>query len=105
MAEINIIAVFFSCAAILVIGGVYAVKTSEKQTAEPRIYFILPINGNTSDIEFIVRQYIYKTVGQYPAAVIILYDMGADNDTVRIFEQLMDSVCDYKIVNNAEILR
>ena len=100
MAEINIIAVFFSCAAILVIGGIYAVKTSEKQAAEPRIYFVLPINDNTSDIEFIVRQYIYKTVGQYPA-----YDMGANNDTVRIFELLMDSVCDYKIVNNAEILR
>ncbi len=96
------IAVFVSCAAILVINGIYAVRSSDISGSMPRIYFILPVQENTSDIEFIVRQYVYKAAEQYPETVIIFYDMGAKKDTVEVFRRLMECSCRYYIVNEDE---
>ena len=103
MQEIRLIAVFLTCAAILVINGIYAVRSSGSPGSLPRIYFIVPVQEDTSDIEFIVRQYIYKAAEQYPEIVIIFYDLGASKDTIRIFEQLMEFSCDYYIVNEDDI--
>ncbi len=101
MNVFGITAVFLSCAAILIINGIYAVRTAGEREF-PRAFLILPVYDDTSDIEFIVRQYIYKVVGQYPDVLIIFYDMGADSDTIRIFERLMEPVGGYCIVNNAD---
>ena len=97
------IAVFVTCAAILVVNGIYAVRSSESSGSLPKIYFILPVRENTSDIEFIVRTYIYKAAEQYPETVIIFYNMGAEEDTVKIFERLMEFSCRYYIVKDDEI--
>ncbi len=97
------IAVFLTCSAILVINGIYAVRASESSGLLPRIYFVLPVQENTSDIEFIVRKYIYKAAEQYPETVIIFYNMGAEEDTVKIFERLMEFSCRYYIVKDGEI--
>ncbi len=96
------IAVFLTCAAILVINGIYAVRSSERSGHLPRIYFVLPVRENTCDIEFMVRQYIYKAAEEYPETVIIVYNMGAGKDTLEIFERLMEYSCQYYIVEDDE---
>ena len=101
MTELNITAIFLSCTAILIINGIYAVKTAVPGNC-PRVFLILPVDSGTSDIEFIVRRYIYRVMGQYPDTLIIFYDMGASSDTVQIFERLMEPVGSYCIVNNAD---
>ena len=101
MLEIRLIMIFFACTAFLVISGIILVNSSDSAESDPRIFILLPVGKNTSDIEFIVREYIYKTAAEYPGTLILLYDFGADRDTVRIFEKLMQSSCNYLILENS----
>ncbi|MCM1327854.1 MAG: hypothetical protein NC253_00300 [Ruminococcus sp.] len=105
MIELQLLAIFALCTAALVIFGITAVKQAEKNGSEPRIFIVLPAGKNTADIEFLVRSCIYRAAEQYPQAVALLCDYGAEEETVRIFEKLMEGVCEYYVAdreNSAE---
>ena len=99
MLEIQLIVIFFACTLFLVVSSISVVRASDNAESSPRIYMVLPVGKNTSDIEFIVRDYIYKAAGKYPETMILLCDFGADKDTVYIFEKLMQFSCNYFIVD------
>ena len=101
MLEIKLIAIFFACTTFLVISGVVIVNSTDYSESDPRVFILLPVGKNTSDIEFIVRECIYKAACEYPQPLILLCDFGADEDTVRIFEKLMQSSCNYFIMENS----
>lgn len=100
MLEMQLIAIFFACTAFLVISGVIIVNSANPAEIDPRVLILLPVGKNTSDIEFIVRECIYKAAGEYPQPLILLCDFGAEEDTVRIFEKLMESSCNYFILDS-----
>ena len=103
MLEVKLIAIFFVCTAFLIISGIIIVRSAGKAENSPRIFMILPVGKNTSDIEFIVRDYIYKAAGKYPETMILFCDLGADKDTVYIFEKLMEFSCNYFIMDYSDL--
>ena len=100
MLELRLITIFFACTAFLVVNGIIIVNSSGTAESTPRVFILLPVWENTSDIEFIVRECIYKAAEEYDHIVILLWNFGADRDTVRIFEKLMESSCNYFILDN-----
>lgn len=104
MLEIKLLTIFVLCILFLAAVGVIAVKSAEKSAGSPKIIIMLPVNANTQDVEFVVRNYIYKTAEQYPETAVILCNYGAEEETVRIFEKLMDGVGKYYVtdVQNSE---
>ena len=100
MLEIQLTAIFFACTAFLVISGIILVNSSDSSESTPQVYILLPVGKNTSDIEFIVRQCIYKAAEEYSDIMILLCDFGAEGETIRIFEKLMESSCNYCIVDS-----
>lgn len=99
MLEIRLIAVFVMCTAFLAVSGFIIVKSAGKAENKPRIFIMLPVSENTADIEFLVRTCVYKAAEQYPEAVVLLCDYGAEEDTVYIFERLMRNSCKYYVIN------
>ena len=102
MVGIQLIAIFFACTFFLIVSGLIIINSEGSCGYPPRVFIILPVNENTSDIEFIVRSCVYAAAGQYPEAAILLCDQGADADTLRIFEKLMDGFCRYCIINQKD---
>lgn len=105
MIELQLLAIFVLCTAVLVIFGITAVKRAEKNAGEPRIFIMLPVSKNFQDVEFIVRTCIYKAAEQYPEAVVILCNYGAEEEIICIFEKLMEKICKYYVAdgeNSAE---
>ena len=98
MIGIQLAAIFFACTVFLVVSGLIIINSADTSGYPPRVFIILPVNEKTSDIEFIVRSYVYTVSEQYPEAAVMLCDCGADKDTVRIFEKLMDGFCSYCII-------
>lgn len=99
MLEIKLLAIFVLCILFLAIGCVIAVKSAGKAAESPKIVIMLPVNANTQDVEFIVRNYIYKAAEQYPETAVILCNYGAGEETVRIFEKLMKNFCKYYVAD------
>lgn len=99
MIEIQLIAIFFACTIFLTVSGLIIINSKNTSDSPPDIFIILPVNKETTDIEFIVRSCIYTAVGQYPDPVVMLCDQGAEQDTILIFEKLMDGVCRYCIID------
>ena len=100
MLEMHLTAVFLGCVLFLLAMGVYAVKTAGGTEGSPGIIILLPVGKDTSDIEFVVRECVYKAAEEYPETVTLLCDLGADEDTLRIFEKLMQFSCSYYIVDH-----
>ena len=102
MIEMQLIAIFFACAVFITVSGIIIINSAEACEHPPRVFIILPVNEETSDIEFIIRSYIYAASEQYPEAAVMLWDNGADRDTVRIFETLMEGFCRYFIIDKED---
>ena len=102
MIEIQLIVIFFACTIFLTVNGLIIINSEDTSDDPPRVFIILPVNKETSDIEFIVRSYVYMAAEQYPEALVMLCDRGADKDTIRIFEKLMDGFCRYCIINQKD---
>ena len=100
MLEMQLITIFFACTAFLIISGIIIVNSSYPSENSPQVFILLPVGKNTSDIEFIVRECVYKAAEEFPGTLILLYDLGADKDTVQIFEKLMQSSCNYFILDS-----
>ncbi|MCH5194019.1 MAG: hypothetical protein J1F11_08670 [Oscillospiraceae bacterium] len=98
MIEIQLTAIFFACAVFLTVSGLIIIHSENMSDDPPRVFIILPVNKDTSDIEFIVRSCVYPAAGQHPESVVMLCDQGADKDTLRIFEKLMNGFCRYCII-------
>lgn len=99
MLEIKLLVIFVLCILFLAVSGIIAVKCAGKATGSPKIIIMLPVNSGTQDVEFVVRNYIYKAAEQYPEAAVILCNYGAEEETVRIFEKLMRDFCKYYVAN------
>ena len=99
MIEMQLIVIFFVCTIFLTISGLIIINSENMSGDPPRVFIILPVNKETSDIEFIIRSCVYAAAMQHPEAVVMLCDHGADKDTVRIFEKLMDGFCRYCIID------
>ena len=102
MVGIQLIAIFFACTAFIIVSGLIIINQTEACGYPPRVFIILPVNEKTSDIEFIIRSCVYAASEQYPEAIVMLCDQGADKDTVRIFEKLMDGFGRYYIINQKD---
>lgn len=102
MVGIQLIAIFFACTFFLIVSGLIIINSEGSCGYLPRVFIILPVNEKTSDIEFIVRSYIYAVSEQYPESAIMLCDNGADSDTIRVFEKLMDGFCRYCIIKQED---
>lgn len=100
MLEIKLITVFAVCTAFLFVYGIMAVKSVCKAENEFKICIMLPVGADTADIEFLVRSCVYRAAEQYPETVAVLYNMGAKDETIRIFERLMQYKCRYYVVNS-----
>lgn len=100
MLEIKLIAVFAVCTAFLLIYGIISVKSVCKSGNKFKICIVMPVGADTADIEFLVRSCIYRAAEEYPEAAAVLYDMGAKDETIRIFERLMQYKCRYYVVNS-----
>lgn len=105
MLEIKLLAIFTLCAAFLTVSGIIIVRYAEKNSGNARIFIMLPVSKSTSDIEFLVRNCIYKAAEQYPETAVILCNYGADEETIYIFERLMRDFGKYYVAdaeNSAE---
>ena len=98
MIEMQLIAIFFACTVFLAVSGLIIINSADTSEYPPRVFIILPVNEKTSDIEFIIRSCVYAVSEQYPEAAVMLCDHGADEDTVLVFEKLMDGFCRYCII-------
>lgn len=99
MLEIKLLTIFALCTAFLAVSGIIIVRLAGKNNGDPRIFIMLPVSKNTTDIEFLVRNYIYKAAEQYPETAVILCNYGADNETIYIFEKLMSGFCKYYVAD------
>ena len=102
MLEIKLIAIFAICTACLLVYGIIIVKSVCKAGNKFKICIMLPAGKDTADIEFMVRSFVYRAAEQYPEAVAVLYDMGAEEETICIFERLMQYKCRYYVVNSQD---
>ena len=102
MVGMQLIVIFFACAVFLAVSGLIIINQTDTSGYPPRVFIILPVNEKTSDIEFIVRSYVYAVSEQYPESAIMLCDNGADRDTIRVFEKLMDGFCRYCIIKQED---
>lgn len=102
MLEIKLLIIFAVCAAFLAISGIVIIGAAGKSDNAPRIFILLPVSKNTSDIEFLVRNFIYKAAEQYPEIAAILCNCGADDETVYIFEKLMTDSCKYYVADTQD---
>lgn len=102
MLEIKLIVIFSVCTAFLLIYGIISVKSVCKAENKFKICIMLPVGADTADIEFLVRSCVYRAAEEYPEAVAVLYDMGAREETIRIFERLMQHKCRYYVVNSQD---
>ena len=102
MIEMQLIIIFFACTIFLTVSGLIIINSENMSDDPPRVFIILPVNKDTSDIEFIVRSCVYAAAMQHPESVVMLWDQGADADTLRIFEKLMDGFCRYCIIDQKD---
>lgn len=99
MLEIKLLTIFALCTVFLAVSGIVIVKCAEKSIGDPRIFIMLPVSKSTTDIEFLVRNCIYKAAEQYPETAVILCNYGAEEETVYIFERLMKNFCRYYVAD------
>lgn len=99
MIEIKLLTIFALCTAFLLVSGIIIVRYAGSSEIVPRIFIVLPVSKSTTDIEFLVRNCIYKAAEQYPEAAVILCNYGADNETIYIFERLMRDFCKYYVAD------
>lgn len=102
MLEIKLIAVFVVCTAFLFVYGTVAVRAVCKAEHKLKICIMLPVGADTADIEFLVRNCVYRAAEEYPEAVAVLYNMGAEEETIHIFKRLMQNKCRYYVVNSQD---
>ncbi len=99
MLEIKLLTIFVLCTAFLLVSGIVIVKYAGSSDTDTRIFIMLPVSKSTTDIEFLVRNCIYKAAEHYPETAVILCNYGADNETVYIFERLMRDLCKYYVAD------
>lgn len=102
MLEIQLWLIFGTCAAIILINGLVIVKSVKSIVQKPNVILIIPVTENTEDMEFIVRNCVYRFAEEYPETMVILINFGAKEEDIRIFEKLMEYSCRYKIINSEE---
>lgn len=102
MLEIRLIVIFAVCAALLTVSGIIIAGSRDDGKA-PHVFLVLPVTENTQDIEFLVRECVYKAAELYPQTVVLLCDYGADKDTIRVFEKLMRFSCKYYILDRQKV--
>lgn len=105
MLEIKLLTIFVLCTVFLTVSGIIIVRYVEKNKSDPRIFIMLPVSKSTADVEFLVRNCIYKAAEQYPEIAVILCNYGADDETIYIFEKLIKNFCRYYVAdaeNSAE---
>ncbi|MDE6132718.1 MAG: hypothetical protein K2G04_05015 [Oscillospiraceae bacterium] len=99
MIEIKLLTIFVLCTVFLTVSGIIIVRLAGKNGSDPRIFIMLPVSKSTTDIEFLVRNCIYRAAEQYPETAVILCNYGAEDETIYIFEKLMKNFCRYYVAD------
>ncbi|MGN0675245.1 MAG: hypothetical protein ACI4KG_05805 [Oscillospiraceae bacterium] len=66
------------------------------------VLLFIPVTQNTLDLEFIVRNCVFRLAEEYPETTVILINFSSDIENIRIFEKLMICSCKYIIINSEE---
>lgn len=98
MLEIQLIALFAISVVVIFINGLILIKSCNTYKSSCKL--IIPITNETEDIELIVRTLVYKFADECPKASVVLINVNADSEKIRIFEKLMERSCNYSIINN-----
>lgn len=96
MLEIRLIALFVVSAAVILVNGIILIKSCHTQ--KNKCTLIIPITNETDDIELIVRTLVYKLADECHDAAVILVNINADSEKIKIFEKLMEHSCNYTII-------
>lgn len=102
MLEYKLLLLFGVCAAFILLSGLVIVifyRGAEKAVGPIITITLLPEMEN---LEFIVRNCVYPLAEKCPEAMAAAIDLGADSETIHIFERLMEHSCRYEIIDSEE---
>ncbi|MBD5146256.1 MAG: hypothetical protein HDT21_10185 [Ruminococcus sp.] len=102
MLEIRLFTLFAVCLAAVLINGFVIIKFYSDENRETVPVVIVPLTPNMDTPEFIVRNCVYRIAERCPETIAAAVDFGADSETLRIFEKLMERSCRYEIINAEE---
>ena len=100
MLETKLLLLFGICLAVVLINGFVIVKFYSNGNRETVPVIIVPLTPNMETPEFIVRNCIYKIAEKCPETIVAAVNFGAGDETVHIFEKLMEHSCRYEIINS-----
>ncbi len=102
MLEIRLLLIFLACAALIFINGLAAINSVSYNMKKSGVLLFIPVTKNTADLEFIVRNCVFRLAEEYPETIVILLNFSSDSENIRIFEKLMTCSCKYTIINSEE---
>lgn len=102
MLEAKLLILFGICLATVMINGFVIVKFYYNGSRETVPVIIVPLTPDMETPEFIVRNCVYQLAERCPETIVAAINFGADNETVHIFEKLMEHSCRYEIINSEE---
>lgn len=102
MLEIRLLLLFGICLAAVLINGLVIVKFCFSGVRETVPIVVVPLTEDMETPEFIVRNLVYRIAERCPEAVVAAVNLGADSETLRIFEKLMERSCRYEIIDAEE---
>ncbi len=102
MLEYRLLLLFGACAAVVLISGLVIVKFYRGAEKPCCPIVMVPLTPGAENLEFIVRNCVYSAAEKCPETLAVAIDFGADRETVRIFEKLMEHSCRYEIINSEE---
>lgn len=97
MEKIQLLYALFLCigATVLFILGVIAERSQKRPTLH---LLILPISKETQNIELIARNILIKAEEYSEETLVIIYDKGASEEQLLIFDKIAGKSLDYVVV-------
>lgn len=97
MEKIQLLYALFLCigATVLFILGVIAERSQKRPTLH---LLILPISKETQNIELIARNILTKAEEYSEETLVIIYDKGASEEQLLIFDKIAGKSLDYVVV-------
>lgn len=98
MLEMKLLLLLGICLAVVVVNGFVVIKfcCSCGRGSVPVV--IVPLTRDMETPEFIVRNCVYGIAERCPETIVAAIDLGADSETMQIFEKLMGRSCSYEII-------
>ena len=70
---------------------------------DTQIITVLPIRGKIEDVEYLIRQLMWNSNWEKSSQIIILLDLGADDETVEICKNICKDNIALKFLNPKEL--